>query len=841
MRITKPIIKKKITLLITIILLILTFNISFSNVYGDENNPSTTNVPEPSTSGFVLDAYDTTRINVSVNQSHFHFWNEYVDESITHIDFFVPDALQDDLGYLTPCNPSLMVCQEADAPDPIYGYWDLFHILNDWTNQYSDRFYIETDYIFNYAQYDSDSDIPDGWNWLRVNQNVTVNYSSGNSGIGDLLNTVVEIDDSHSIRINVFSTNHNLVLNYTYFYNDNITGSFEDTYGDYVPDDISEIINFKSVDNRLDVSLNKNNPTVQYYKNDDAFFNVSYDIGDTENISIDLSNNTYYQHYDDKDFVFYPVNDSGRPSFEYGLEFKAIPSSNELFFDIEHNGLVFIEEHDGILAKFDTGDDVQGLFNNVGSCFRIPTPVIFDSDNNCVNGTVEIIGNQLKIVIPQSFLDTAVYPVFVDPSFTLLDSQDDGGYYKGVWGGDDYIYAACNDDGIRAYSFNGSTFTLLDTHYDGGSYYKRLWYDGTYIYAACDYDGIKAYSFNGSDFTLLDSQYDGGGYRGVWDDGNYIYAACKDDGIRAYSFNGSDFTLLDTQYDSGIYYHVWGNGTYIYTACSNDGIRAYSFNGSDFTLLDTQDDGNNYNYIWGDGTYIYASCLDDGIRAYSFDGSDFTLLDSQDDGDNYVSVWGDGTYVYAACYGSGIRAYSFNGSDFTLEDTIDDGDNYHGVWGDGTYVYTACDSSGIRAYGGFESNSAPTITGEVPNNQSTGISLQPTVNVTVSDADSDTMNVTFASNYSGSWVNYQTTTSVSSGTSVEWDFTDANSLNTTYYWRVYADDGTDNVSEIYNFTTCAEPQNGLSLTETTTNLIMFIIIFTIITSLLSFVLKKINW
>jgi len=174
-------------------------------------------IPEPALEGFILYAYDTSWINVTVNQSHFHFQNEYINESLEHIDVFLPESLQDDLGYVTPCNPSLMVCQQADAPDPIYGYWDLFHILNDWTNSYGNRFYIETDYIFNYAQYDNDGDIPDGFNWLRVNEEVRVNYSVNNSGIGDLFNTKYEIDDSHDIRINVTAEQNNLVLNYTYF------------------------------------------------------------------------------------------------------------------------------------------------------------------------------------------------------------------------------------------------------------------------------------------------------------------------------------------------------------------------------------------------------------------------------------------------------------------------------------------------------------------------------------------------------------------------------------------------------------------------------------------------
>jgi len=99
-----------------------------------------------------------------------------------------------------------------------------------------------------------------------------------------------------------------------------------------------------------------------------------------------------------------------------------------------------------------------------------------------------------------------------------------------------------------------------------------------------------------------------------------------------------------------------------------------------------------------------------------------------------------------------------------------------------------------------DSNTAPTITGENPSNESTDEELTPTCNATVTDADGDAMTVTFASNYSSSWVNYQTTTSCSNG-SYSWEHVGATTGDTTYYWRVYCDDGTSNISKTYHFTT----------------------------------------
>jgi len=286
--------------------------------------------------------------------------------------------------------------------------------------------------------------------------------------------------------------------------------------------------------------------------------------------------------------------------------------------------------------------------------------------------------------------------------FTLLDEQDDGGNYYGVWTDGTYVYTACDTAGVCAYSFDGDEYTLLDTDSAFPVSFRDVHGDGTYVYTACLGDGIRAYSFDGSDFTLLDTQDDGGSYIAIWCDETYIYVAGGSAGIRAYSFDGSDFTLLDTQ-DDGLddYWDVWGDGTYIYTACLDDGIRAYSFDGSDFTLLDSYDwgEGNDLHGVWGDGTYIYTTWAHSGIRAYSFDGSDFAIVgNSRDDGSVYWDVWGDGIYLYVTNSNGGFRAYSFDGSDFSLLDTHTTGGGvvYRRVWGS-SYLHVT-NGDGLLAY-----------------------------------------------------------------------------------------------------------------------------------------------
>jgi len=110
----------------------------------------------------------------------------------------------------------------------------------------------------------------------------------------------------------------------------------------------------------------------------------------------------------------------------------------------------------------------------------------------------------------------------------------------------------------------------------------------------------------------------------------------------------------------------------------------------------------------------------------------------------------------------------------------------------------------------FPPMDAPTITDIYPSDGATNVDYQlnpftfeenkVVCNVTVEDADGDLMDVTFATNESGVWVNKQTNSSVGNGT-YRWHFTDCDTAGTQYWWRVYVNDSTTNVSATYSFTT----------------------------------------
>lgn len=99
------------------------------------------------------------------------------------------------------------------------------------------------------------------------------------------------------------------------------------------------------------------------------------------------------------------------------------------------------------------------------------------------------------------------------------------------------------------------------------------------------------------------------------------------------------------------------------------------------------------------------------------------------------------------------------------------------------------------------SNTAPTLTSEVPANASTGISRWCQLNVAVTDADGNNSNVYWYTNASGSWYLMQTNNTILNATVRLMNFTNASSLSTMYWWRVSANDTNSNTTETYHFTT----------------------------------------
>lgn len=269
---------------------------------------------------------------------------------------------------------------------------------------------------------------------------------------------------------------------------------------------------------------------------------------------------------------------------------------------------------------------------------------------------------------------------------------------KDVWSDGNYIYVAFDGtNGIYAYNY-GDTPNLWNSgiahKYDAGRYFG-IWGDGTYIYVSAYTEGIYAYTFDGSSFTLRGHRDDGYYAYDVWGDGNYIYLSNYNGGLFAYDFNGDTFILKGSKKDNGNAYASWGDGTYIYLANANFGLYAYTFDGSTFTSKGTINESyNTFSSVWGDGTYVYGAGGHGGIYAYEFDGSTFNLRGHRDDGNYAYDVMGNGNYIYLANgYGGFISAYDFNGDTFGLYGNRFDSGSYEKLYVDSNYVLVASGGS----------------------------------------------------------------------------------------------------------------------------------------------------
>ena len=95
----------------------------------------------------------------------------------------------------------------------------------------------------------------------------------------------------------------------------------------------------------------------------------------------------------------------------------------------------------------------------------------------------------------------------------------------------------------------------------------------------------------------------------------------------------------------------------------------------------------------------------------------------------------------------------------------------------------------------------PAISNPGPGDGSIGISITPTLNITVSDFYGDSMNISWLGNSSGSWQEFGANNSVSNGTYHQ-IFSNATENGKWWYWKVNVSDGDSyNESNVYKFYT----------------------------------------
>ena len=145
------------------------------------------------------------------------------------------------------------------------------------------------------------------------------------------------------------------------------------------------------------------------------------------------------------------------------------------------------------------------------------------------------------------------------------------------------------------------------------------------------------------------------------------------------------------------------------------------------------------------------------------------------------------------------------------------------AWMDATYD-TLMNNATFLLWGAEQTdapspNNAPTTSGEAPVNNSLNTPYTPVdLYVICTDADSDTMNVSWWSNSSGSWKQFGVANaSVASGTNITQTGTNFTVPLTTYTWEVRLNDGEEGYTNSTFIFTTVEYTTSINVTDTSLN------------------------
>jgi len=170
-------------------------------------------------------------------------------------------------------------------------------------------------------------------------------------------------------------------------------------------------------------------------------------------------------------------------------------------------------------------------------------------------------------------------------------------------------------------------------------------------------------------------------------------------------------------------------------------------------------------------------------------------------------AWDDITFNYKI--GAGINwtfwEHGSSNPDFSFpwswNFNFPNGTGYYEFYSIGTKTGEDDETAPLVADARCRFNRMPEIFDENPSDGSTGVELVPQMNISISDADSDTMAINWYSNSSGTWQIFGSNISIENGTYSQINSNFSN-FATTYWWYVsVTDDIYTNSSPIFHFTT----------------------------------------
>ncbi len=288
------------------------------------------------------------------------------------------------------------------------------------------------------------------------------------------------------------------------------------------------------------------------------------------------------------------------------------------------------------------------------------------------------------------------------------------------------VYAACRDDHLYQFKWNGASWDKTDLGFGGNDMYGVAVGDGNNdgeleVYGPCRDYHLYQFKWNGADWDKTDLGSGGNFmYGAAVGDGNNdgileVYGACRDCHLYQFSWNGSNWNKMDIgsagSYMTGV---VVGDGNNdgeleLYCAsCYDNKIYQFYWNGSSWDKTDIGSGGHAMEGVEvGDGNNdgdleVYGACYDNHLYQFKWNGSSWDTTDLGSGGDYMFGVEvGDGNNdgdleVYGSNWDNHIYQFSWNGNSWDKTDLGSGGSNMNkSVVGDGNNdgdleVYGAC-------------------------------------------------------------------------------------------------------------------------------------------------------
>ncbi len=255
---------------------------------------------------------------------------------------------------------------------------------------------------------------------------------------------------------------------------------------------------------------------------------------------------------------FYELEADGEQLEEGGLEFEIVyhkkPKSNVVEFTIQTKGLRFLYQPELTQKERDEGctrpENVVGSYAvyhktkrhnkyKTGKAFHIFRPHVVDSDGNeaWADLHIDTVSEIMSIAVPQDFLDSAVYPVLVDPT---LGWTGNGSTNHNV-----FFPSATEAFGFRATmpsSGPGTPYiSSISKKNENGSGRFVVWEDDVNN-SVHDYSGIFTPSSGSGWYTRSDLQYNA---VLSWNTSYFIGVIAEDDYTYEYDTDAGETVIED--------------------------------------------------------------------------------------------------------------------------------------------------------------------------------------------------------------------------------------------------------------------------------------------------------